>query len=138
MSVWPNVTIRADEGRISVGSDTNIQDGTTIHMTGGMSETHVGARVTVGHNCILHGCVIEDDVLIGMGSIIMDNVRIGKGSFIGAGTLITPGKDIPPGSFVRGNPMQIVRECGDREETWIAYAAQHYVDNMNVYKEQDG
>jgi len=138
VSIWPNVTIRADEGRIRVGADSNIQDGSTIHMTGGLSETQVGARVTVGHNCILHGCVIEDDVLIGMGSIIMDNVRVGRGSFIGAGTLITPGKVIPPGSFVRGNPMQLVRDCGDREKTWIAYASQHYVDNMNVYKEQDG
>ena len=133
-SVWPNVTIRADEGRIEIGAGTNIQDGSTIHMTGGVSETFVGKHVTVGHNCLLHGCIIEDDVLIGMGSIIMDNVRIGRGSFIGAGTLITPGKEIPPGSFVRGNPMEIVRACGPRESTWIEYAWQHYVENMRQYK----
>ena len=136
VSIWPNVTIRADEGRIVIGEGTNIQDGTTIHMTGGLSETLVGKHVTVGHNCLLHGCIIEVDILIGMGSIIMDNARIGQGSFIGAGTLITPGKVIPPGSFVRGNPMQIVRACGDRESTWIDYAWQHYVENMREYKSQ--
>ena len=136
VSIWPNVTIRADEGQVRIGDGTNIQDGSTIHMTGGLSNTGVGARVTVGHNCILHGCEIEDDVLIGMGSIIMDNVTIGRGSFIGAGTLIPPGKKIPPGSFVRGNPMQIVRACEQREETWIAYAWSHYVDNMKQYKSE--
>jgi len=137
VSIWPNVTIRADEGRIEIGEGSNIQDGCTMHMTGGMSETFVGKHVTVGHNCLLHGCIIEDDILIGMGSIIMDNARIGRGSFIGAGTLITPGKVIPPGSFVRGNPMQIVRQCGDRESTWIEYAWQHYVENMRIYKSQN-
>ena len=134
VSIWPNVTIRADEAIIEIGAGSNIQDGTTIHMTGGLSQTIVGTRVTVGHNCLLHGCLIEDDVLIGMGSIIMDNVRIGRGSFIGAGTLVTPGKVIPPNSFVRGNPMKIVRECGEREATWIDHSWRHYVDNMRIYK----
>ena len=134
VSIWPNVTIRADEAIVQIGAGSNIQDGTTIHMTGGLSKTIVGARVTVGHNCLLHGCLIEDDVLIGMGSIIMDNARIGRGSFIGAGTLITPGKEIPANSFVRGRPMQIVRECGQRESTWIDYSWRHYVDNMRIYK----
>ena len=137
VSIWPNVTIRADEGRIEIGAGTNIQDGSTIHMTGGISETFVGERITVGHNCILHGCTIEDDVLVGMGSIIMDNVRVGRGSFIGAGTLIPPGKVIPPGSFIRGNPMQVVRECGERESTWIDYAWRHYVENMRAHKSRN-
>ena len=105
-SIWPNTTIRADEGRVIIGAGSNIQDGTTIHMTGGWSETTVGERVTVGHNCILHGCTIEDDVLIGMGTIVMDNVEIGTGSYIGAGTLGTAGKKIPPNSFAYGNPMK--------------------------------
>jgi gamma-carbonic anhydrase len=129
VSIWPNTTLRGDDANIVIGDHSNIQDGTTVHMTGGVSETIVGRRVTVGHNCILHGCRIEDDVLIGMGSIIMDNVKVGAGSFIGAGTLIPPGKEIPPKSFVRGNPMQIVRDCGPREATWIDYSWQHYVEN---------
>ena len=133
VSIWPNTTLRGDDAEINIGAGSNIQDGTTVHLTGGVSETRVGQRVTVGHNCILHGCTIEDDVLIGMGSIIMDNVTVGRGSFIGAGTLIPPGKTIPPGSFVRGNPMQIVRECGPREETWIDYSWRHYVENARKY-----
>lgn len=133
VSIWPNTTLRGDEGRIAIGAGSNIQDGTTVHMTGGRSETMVGERVTVGHNCILHGCVIEDDVLIGMGSIVLDNARVGRGSYIGAGTLVTGDKVIPPGSLVFGNPMRIVRPCGEREAEWIAYAWKHYVDNARKH-----
>jgi carbonic anhydrase/acetyltransferase-like protein (isoleucine patch superfamily) len=133
VSVWPNATLRGDEGRIMVGANSNIQDGTTVHMTGGRSETIVGERVTVGHNCILHGCVIEDDVLIGMGSIVLDNARIGAGSYLGAATLVTGDKVIPPGSLVFGNPMRIVRACGAREAEWIAYAWQHYIETARKH-----
>ena len=133
-SIWPNTTIRADEGRVVIGAGSNIQDGTTVHMTGGWSTTTVGERVTVGHNCILHGCTIEDDVLIGMGTIILDNVRIGAGSYIGAGTLITAGKEIPPNSFAYGNPMKILRETNEREKGWIDYAWRHYVENSKKYE----
>lgn len=133
VSIWPNATLRGDEGRIVIGAGSNIQDGTTVHMTGGRSETMVGERVTVGHNCILHGCIIEDDVLIGMGSIVLDNARVGRGSYIGAGTLVTGDKDIPPGSLVFGNPMRIVRACGEREAEWIDYAWRHYIDNARKH-----
>jgi carbonic anhydrase/acetyltransferase-like protein (isoleucine patch superfamily) len=126
-SVWPNVTMRADEGPIVIGEDSNIQDGSTVHMTGGWTDTHVGARCTVGHNVILHGCTIGDDCLIGMGSIILDGVTIGAGSFVGAGSLIPPNKTIPPNSFVMGNPYRVIRECGDRERTWIKGGWAHYV-----------
>jgi carbonic anhydrase/acetyltransferase-like protein (isoleucine patch superfamily) len=132
-SVWPHATLRGDEGTITIGDDTNIQDGTTVHMTGGESDTVVGSRVTVGHNCILHGCIVEDDVLIGMGTTILDNTVIGRGSYIGAGTLITGGKTIPPGSLVFGNPMRIVRPVNDRETGWIDYAWRHYVEGSRKY-----
>ena len=136
VNVWPNVTMRADEGRVTIGDSTNVQDGSTIHMTGGVSETIIGCRVTIGHMCLLHGCIIEDDVLIGMGSIIMDNAVIGRGSFIGAGTLITPNKVIPPNSFVLGKPFEIVRACGEREAQWIEYSWAHYVKNSKLYRRQ--
>ena len=137
VNIWPNTTVRADEGNVVIGEGTNLQDGSVIHMTGGMSETTIGARVTIGHQCLLHGCTIEDDCLIGMGSIIMDNAVIGRGSFIGAGTLITPNKVIPPNSFVRGRPYEIVRECGEREAQWIAYSWKHYVENSKVYAQPE-
>jgi carbonic anhydrase/acetyltransferase-like protein (isoleucine patch superfamily) len=132
-SIWPNANLRADEGSIQIGAKSNIQDGTTVHMTGGLSVTRVGERVTVGHNCILHGCVIEDDVLIGMGTIVMDNAVVGTGSYIGAGTLITAGKVIPPNSLVFGNPMQIKRATSEKEVLWIQYAWEHYVKNSRKY-----
>ena len=137
VSIWPNATLRGDEGRIIIGPGSNIQDGSTVHLTGGMSETMVGARVTVGHNVILHGCIVEDDCLIGMGAVLLDNARIGAGSFIGAGTLIPPGKIIPPGSFVVGNPFRIIRPCGPREAEWIAHGCQHYIEQARKYRERD-
>ncbi len=134
-SVWPHVCLRGDEGKIVIGDQSNIQDGTIVHMTGGRSETVVGRRVTVGHKCILHGCTIEDDVLVGMGAIIMDNTRIGTGCLIGAGTLITADKEIPPHSLVFGNPMKIIRPTNERETDWIDYAWRHYVENSAAYKD---
>lgn len=134
VSIWPNATLRADEGRIVIGAGSNIQDGSSVHMTGGESETFVGARVTVGHAAILHGCTVEDDCLIGMGALIMDNVVVGRGSFVGAGTLIPPGKIIPPGSFLYGNPFRIVRTCGPREVERIDYAWQHYINMARKHR----
>lgn len=126
-SVWPNTTLRGDDGPIVVGANTSIQDGTTIHCTHGWSRTTVGARVTVGHNAILHGCTIEDDCLIGMGAIVMDNAIVRRGSIIGAGAVVPPNKEIPPGSLMMGNPARLVRTCGDKEAKmiemgWRAYA----------------
>ena len=88
VSIWPGVTLRGDEGQILIGDDTNIQDGTVIHMTGGYSHTQIGARTTVGHLCLLHGCTIEENCLIGMGTLLLDQCVIGEGSYIAAGTLI--------------------------------------------------
>ena len=79
-SVWPCAVLRGDMGLVRIGEDTNIQDGTICHDTTDISETLVGARCTIGHRVVLHGCIIEDDVLIGMGAVIMDNVRVGRGS----------------------------------------------------------
>jgi gamma-carbonic anhydrase len=135
-SLWPHVVLRGDEGFVAVGDDTNLQDGTTVHMTGGESDTVIGARVTVGHNCILHGCRIEDDCLIGMGALIMDNAVIGRGSFIGAGTLITAGKVIPPGSMVFGRPMKIVRATNERDRASIDYGWRRYVERSRMYLAQ--
>lgn len=137
-SVWPHATLRGDEGEIVVGPGTNIQDNTVVHMTGGRSDTLIGARVTIGHACVIHGCRIEDDCLIGMGAIILDNAVIGRGSYIGAGTLVPGGKTIPPGSMVYGNPFQIVRPCGPREIEWIDYAWRHYRDTAAKYRQGGG
>jgi carbonic anhydrase/acetyltransferase-like protein (isoleucine patch superfamily) len=133
-SVWPHVTLRGDEGEIEIGADSNVQDNAVIHMTGGRSHTRVGERVTIGHSVILHGCTIEDDCIIGMGSLVMDDAVIGRGSLVGAGTMIPGGKVIPPGSLVYGNPFKIVRPVTPREVEWIAYSWRHYRDGAAKYR----
>jgi len=132
-SVWPNVTLRGDDGAIIVGAKTSVQDGTTIHCTEGWSKTTIGARVTIGHNVILHGCTIGDDCLIGMGSIVLDNAVIEPGAFVAAGSLIPPGKVVPAGHMVRGNPFQIVRPCTPKDTAQIAFSWQEYVKRCAQY-----
>lgn len=128
VSVWPTAVLRGDMGRIVVGARSNLQDGVVCHDTTDLSETLLGERVTVGHKAILHGCVIDDDCLIGMGAILMDNVRIGSGSLVAAGTLIPVGREIPPGSVVMGSPGRVVGPATDEhramiEEGWRSYTA---------------
>lgn len=135
-SIWPHATLRGDEGEIVIGEGTNVQDGCTVHMTGGQSNTYVGSRVTVGHNVILHGCIVADRCLIGMGSTLLDNCEIGEGSYVGAGTLVTGDKIIPPNSMVFGNPFRIVRETRPKETEWIDYAWRNYRDNAAKYVAQ--
>ena len=90
VSIWPTAVLRGDMGLIRFGADSNLQDGAVCHNTSGRSETLIGERVTVGHRAILHGCIVEDDCLIGMGAIVMDNARIGAGSFVAAGAVVPP------------------------------------------------
>lgn len=134
VSIWPTAVLRGDMGPIVVGDQSNIQDGTVCHNTGGWSETHIGKRVTVGHKVILHGCRVEDDCLIGMGAIVMDTVVVGAGSVVGAGALITAGKIIPPNSLVLGSPAKVVREVTQRERQMITLGWQEYVTKMAMWQ----
>jgi carbonic anhydrase/acetyltransferase-like protein (isoleucine patch superfamily) len=134
VSIWPTAVLRGDMGLIAIGRGSNVQDGAVCHNTDGRSATQVGARVTVGHRAILHGCVVEDDCLIGMGAIVMDNAVVGTGSFIGAGAVVPPGAQIPPGSMVMGVPGRVVRPTGERETQAIAYSWRHYVDTIARYR----
>ena len=126
-SVWYNAVLRGDTDRITIGDQTNIQDLTMIHADEGVP-CSVGSRVTVGHRVILHGCIIEDDCLIGMGSIVLNGVRVGRGSVIGAGAVLLEGMDVPPGSLVVGLPAKIVRPVDASTAEHIKHAWQHYVD----------
>lgn len=133
-TIWPTTVLRADMGRIEIGSQTSIQDGTICHLTEGWSNTIVGNRVTVGHRVILHGCIVEDDCLIGMGSILLDNVHVGKGSLIAAGSLLTVGMQIPPNSLVMGSPARVVRSVGDKERAMIEGGWRTYVEYGAQYR----
>ncbi len=133
-TIWPGVVLRGDMGAIIIGEETSIQDGSVAHMTEGWSKTVVGDRVTVGHKALLHGCVIGNDCLIGMGSILMDNVEIGQGSLIAAGTLLSPHKVIPEKTFVRGMPGKIIRPVSEKDEAMIKGSHQTYVEHGAVYR----
>lgn len=137
-SVWPNTTLRGDDGPIVIGAQTSIQDNTVIHCTQGQSRTTVGSRVTVGHSVVLHGCTIHDECVIGIGAIILDNAVIETGSLVGAGTLIPPGKVVEAGTVVMGNPFRVVRELSDRDRKWIEMGWQEYVKRTAQYRARDG
>jgi carbonic anhydrase/acetyltransferase-like protein (isoleucine patch superfamily) len=127
-SIWPTVVLRGDQGSLRVGAESSIQDGAVLHATRGLSHTVVGARVTVGHRAILHGCVVEDDVLIGMGAIVLDGAVVERHCVIGAGAVVGAGKRIPAGSMVMGVPARVVRQLRpDEIASWIAHGHEEYL-----------
>jgi carbonic anhydrase/acetyltransferase-like protein (isoleucine patch superfamily) len=125
-SVWYNSVIRGDTERISIGEETNIQDLTMVHADPGVP-CLVGKRVTVGHRVILHGCIIEDECLIGMGAVLLNKVRLGRGSIVGAGAVLLEGTDVEPGSLVVGVPGRVVRNVDETTARRIEHAWRHYV-----------
>ena len=132
-SVWPGAVVRGDIHTIRIGCDSNIQDGSVLHishdgpfMPGGAPLT-VGDRVTVGHKAILHGCEIGDECLIGMGAIVMDRAVVEPGVVIGAASLVPPGKRLQSGYLYTGSPARQARELTDKEKEYFAYAAAYYV-----------
>ncbi|TPV94075.1 MAG: gamma carbonic anhydrase family protein [Myxococcales bacterium FL481] len=133
-SVWPNATLRGDDGPIVVGEQTSIQDNVVIHCVRGRSHTTIGSRVTVGHSAVLHGCTIADDVLIGMGAIILDEARIEPGVIVAAGTVVSPGKTIPADSLVVGNPFRVLRRCREQDRELIAFSWREYVQRARDYR----
>ncbi len=135
VSVWWNAVLRGDNEPIIVGDETNIQDGCVAHTDPGFPLT-LGARVTVGHMCMIHGCTIDDDVLVGIGSIVLNGAKIGRGSLIGANSLITEGKEIPENSIVMGSPGKVVGEVGERHRAMIAAGVVSYVNRSRLYRDK--
>ena len=134
VNIWFGTVIRGDMNFVKIGSRTNIQDNSTVHVTTDISPTIIGSGVTIGHNAIIHGCTIEDNCLIGMGSIIMDEAIIGEGSLIGAGAVVPPNMVVLPKSLVVGLPAKVVRQVNEAETEEILERAQHYIDFANEYK----
>jgi carbonic anhydrase/acetyltransferase-like protein (isoleucine patch superfamily) len=112
--------------RIEVGADTNLQDGTIVHVDSGLPAL-IGARVGVGHRVVLHGCTVEDECLIGMGSVLLNGVRIGTGSVVAAGAVVREGMVVPAGSLVMGVPARVVRPVDDDLRARIRGTWEHYV-----------
>ena len=131
-SVWFGAVIRADNTAIVIGEDSNVQDGAVCHSDEGVPLI-IGARVTIGHQAILHGCAIADDCLIGMGARILNNARISPECIVGAGALVTEGKSFPEGSLIVGSPARAVRRLTDGERQLLRASAAHYADKAAHY-----
>ena len=132
-SIWFGATLRGDNDPITIGENSNIQDGCVCHTDDGMPLT-IGDNVTVGHMVILHSCLIGDNSLVGMGSTVLNNAKIGNNCLVGANSLITEGKEFPDNSMIMGSPGKVVRELTEMEVNLIKLSALHYVENMKRFK----
>lgn len=135
-SIWPTAVLRGDTDRIVVGDESNVQDGSIVHVDHGVPTT-IGRRVAIGHRAIVHGASIDDDCLIAMGAILLNGVQVGSGSIIGAGAVCREGMRIPPNSLVLGVPGRVVRETTDVERARIARTVQSYLDLQQAHRRGD-
>ncbi|MFC9324365.1 gamma carbonic anhydrase family protein [Kitasatospora sp. NPDC057015] len=125
VSIWYGAVLRGDSGPITVGAGTNIQDNCTLHADPGFPLL-LGERISVGHNAVLHGCTVEDDVLVGMGASVLNGARIGAGSLVAAGAVVPQGMVVPPGSLVAGVPAKVRRELREDERAGISANGEGY------------
>ncbi len=126
--------MRGDVNEIRIGARTNVQDGTTVHVTTGGHGTYIGNDVTIGHNAIIHACTIEDLCLIGMGACLMDGVVVEKNAMVAAGALVTSNKRVPSGQLWAGSPAKFMRTLRPAELTEIAASAHHYAELAQAYR----
>lgn len=131
-SIWWGAVLRGDNDLITVGENSNVQDGSVLHTDDG-TPLDIGPDVTIGHMVMLHGCTIGAGSLIGIGSIILGRAKIGKGSIVGANTLITEGKEFPDGVMIMGSPGKVVRELTPEQSAALRHSADHYVANWRRY-----
>lgn len=133
VSVWPTAVIRADTDRITIGADTNVQDGAVLHVDRGFP-LEIGERVSIGHRAVLHGATVENDCLIAMGAILLNGVVVGAGSLVGAGAVCREGMRIPPRSVVLGVPGRVAREATSEITARIRQTAVSYLELQEEYK----
>ncbi len=135
-SIWMNAVVRGDVHWIRIGARSNVQDGTIVHVMIGTHPTTIGDDVTIGHGAIVHGCTLQDRILVGMGAIILNGGVVGSDSIVAAGTLLTEGTQVPPRSLVMGSPGKVRRELSDEDVASIRTYADRYVgyrlDYMNA------
>lgn len=134
-SVWWGAVLRGDNEPLTIGENSNIQDGCVLHTDPGYPLT-IGKNVTVGHMVMLHGCEIGDNSLIGIGSVILNGAKIGKNCLIGANALITEGKEIPDNSMVLGSPGKVVKELTPEQRQGLVKSADRYVNNWRRYRDE--
>ena len=136
VTVWFQAVIRGDDAPISIGAQTNIQDGCVVHCDAGVA-LEIGARCTIGHGAIVHGAKIGDDVLIGMGATLLGGSIIGDGAVVAAGSVVRQGMEVLPNMLVAGVPAKIMREVSDKERAFMAYAVPHYIETAEGYLPED-
>ncbi len=143
VSIWPLVVARGDVNTITIGSRTNVQDGSVLHVTR-KSESNptgnplvIGEDVTIGHKCMLHGCTLGDRILVGMGAIVMDGAVVESDVFIGAGSLVPPNKILKSGYLYIGNPVRQARPLKESEAKFLKTSAENYVELKNDYLRQN-
>lgn len=132
-SVWFNAVIRGDNELITIGENSNVQDGSVLHTDPGFP-LNIGRDVTIGHKVMLHGCNIGDASLVGINAVVLNGAKIGRNCIIGANALVPEGKEIPDGSVVMGSPGKIVKQLTDDQQQMLAHGAQHYVENARRYR----
>lgn len=135
-SVWPNVAIRGDVNYIRIGDETSIQDNSVLHVDHQVFPCIVGNRVTVGHSVVLHGCVVEDEALIGIGAIVLNGAKVGRGSIVAAGALVPEGMEVPAGMLVMGTPAKVKRAVTEEEMARFRKNCDNYVKITAIYKEE--
>jgi carbonic anhydrase/acetyltransferase-like protein (isoleucine patch superfamily) len=135
VNIWFQVVIRAENDRIHIGENCNIQDGSVLHVDPGYPLT-LARNVSLGHKVMLHGCTIGEGTLIGINSVVMNGAKIGAGTLIGANTLIPEGKEIPDGVLVVGSPGKVVRELKPADRDYLLLVANGYVERSKMYREQ--
>ena len=132
-SVWYGAVLRGDNDRISVGANSNVQDGSVLHTDHGVPLT-IGAHVTVGHQVTLHGCTIGDGSLIGLQSVVLNGAKIGRNCLVGAGAVVTEGKAFPDNSLILGAPAKVVKELSPEQAARMRHGALHYVENAQRHR----
>lgn len=133
-SIWFNAVIRGDVNYVRIGDSTNVQDGCLLHVRHRQYPLIVGSSITVGHGAILHGCVIEDHCLVGMGAVILDNAKLGQHVLVAAGAVVREHMEIPGGVLVAGVPARVVRTLKDDEKKMLEQSAENYVEYVKSYK----
>lgn len=133
-SIWFNATVRGDVHWIRIGEASNIQDNAVVHVTNRVSPTRIGDGVTVGHSAVVHGCTVEDNVLVGIGAVILDDAVIGRDSIVGARALVTGRTVIPAGSLVLGSPAKVARRLSPEEIASIAGYKENYLHYSAIYR----
>lgn len=134
-SVWFNAVLRGDAEKLTIGENSNVQDGSVLHADAGFPLV-IGKNVTVGHKVMLHGCEIGEGSLIGINAVVLNGAKIGKNCLIGANSLISEGKVIPDGSLVMGSPGKVVKTLSEEQQKGLALSALHYVENSKRYKKE--